>query len=74
MAEHRHKRDTDARRLFGVVTSTKTKVSAGLAALATTERGHCRVLRAPDQHGPAGRRRDRRPDALLAVIDLLGLC
>jgi hypothetical protein len=35
VAEHRHKRETDARRLFGAVKSTKT-VSAGLAALATT--------------------------------------
>jgi hypothetical protein len=35
VAVHRHKRDADARRLFGTVTSTKT-VSAGLAVLATT--------------------------------------
>ena len=46
MAEHRHKRDTDARRLFGVVTSTKT-VSAGLAALATTAVVTAGVLNAP---------------------------
>jgi hypothetical protein len=35
VAEHRHKRDTDARRLFGSVSRAKT-VPAGLAVLATT--------------------------------------
>ncbi len=46
MADHRHKRDTDARRLFGAVSTTKT-VSAGLAALATTSVIAVGVLSAP---------------------------
>jgi hypothetical protein len=46
VAEHRHKRDTDARRLFGAVSTTKT-VSAGLAALATTTVIAVGVLNAP---------------------------
>ena len=49
MAEHRHKRDTDARRLFGAVSTTKT-VSAGLAALATTTVIAVGVLSAPISH------------------------
>jgi hypothetical protein len=48
VADHRHKRDTDARRLFGAVT-TKT-VSAGLAALATTTVIAVGVLGAPISH------------------------
>jgi hypothetical protein len=46
VAEHRHKRDTDARRLFGAVKSTKT-AAAGLAALATTAVVTAGVLQAP---------------------------
>jgi hypothetical protein len=46
VADHRHKRDTDARRLFGTVSKTKT-VSAGLAALATTSVIALGVLNAP---------------------------
>jgi hypothetical protein len=46
VAEHRHKRDTDARRLFGAASTTKT-VSAGLAALATTTVIAVGVLNAP---------------------------
>jgi hypothetical protein len=46
VAEHRHKRDTDARRLFGTASTTKT-VSAGLAALATTTVIAVGVLSAP---------------------------
>ncbi len=46
MAEHRHKRDTDARRLFGAVVTTKT-VAAGLAALATTTVVAAGVLSSP---------------------------
>ena len=49
MAEHRHKRDTDARRLFGAVSKAKT-VSAGLAALATTTVIAVGVLSAPISH------------------------
>ena len=49
MADHRHKRDTDARRLFGAVTTTKT-VSAGFAALATTTVIAVGVLSAPISH------------------------
>jgi hypothetical protein len=46
VAEHRHKRETDARRLLEAVTSTRT-VSAGLAALATTGVVAAGVLGAP---------------------------
>ena len=46
MAEHRHKRDTDARRLFGTVNTTTT-VLAGLAALATMAAVAAGVLFAP---------------------------
>jgi hypothetical protein len=46
VAEHRHKRETDARRLFGAVKSTKT-VSAGLAVLATTSVVAVGVLSTP---------------------------
>ena len=49
MADHRHKRDTDARRLSGAVSTTKT-VSAGLAALATTTVIAVGVLNAPISH------------------------
>jgi uncharacterized protein YraI len=50
VAEHRHKRDTDARRLFGALTRTFTTtgpVSGGLAALATTAVVTAGVLNAP---------------------------
>ena len=54
MADHRHKRDTDARRFISSL-PTAQKLSAGLAVVATTSVVAVGVLGAgPVAHDPSG--------------------
>ena len=60
MADHRHKRDTDARRFISNL-PTAQKVSAGLAVVATTSVVAVGVLGAGSgRQRPGRRRRPRR--------------